>query len=145
MVEMIVSVLWKLHAVMEGVGVINVGKSVKMPNKISHNNTKFIVWLFLNIAILVYGIYLRQIAPDGAIVFIYLMYLVSFPLGFAVPFVFVCMDMCVGYDINVHYSSFPIMIDILIPWVLFLIAGYLQWFMLIPKIKKYWKKRKSNA
>ena len=104
-----------------------------------HLNINFL-WFFLNIAILVYGIYLRQIAPDGAIVFIYLMYFVSFPLGFAVPFVFVCMDKCVGYDINIHYSSFPIMIDILIPWVLFLIAGYLQWFILIPKIKKYWKR-----
>ncbi len=120
---------------------IDVGKNVKMPNKILYTNRKFIVWLLLNIMVFIYGTYLRQIDPDGAIVFIYLMYIISFPLGLVIPFVFACIDKCIGYNINTHYDSFPILIDIIIPWILFFIAGYLQWFILIPKIKKWWTKK----
>ena len=102
------------------------------------------IWFSINLIILIYAIYLYQIDKDGAIVFAYLMFLVSFPLGFAVPFVFICMDTCVGYDINMHYDSFPIVIDIFIPWVLFLIAGYLQWFIILPKILKYFRSKSKN-
>ena len=123
--------------------IINVGKNAKMPNKLLHTNIKFIVWLFLNIIILIYGIYLRKISPDGAIVFVYLMYMISFPLGLTVPFVFVCIDKCMGYDINKYYDNFPILIDISIPWTLFLIGGYLQWFILLPKIKKRWREKQE--
>ncbi len=117
---------------------INVGKNAKMLNSVLRGKIKFL-WLFLNILTLIYGIYLRSIAPDGAVIFIYLMYIISFPLGFLVPFAFVCIDKCIGYNINIYYNSFPILIDIVIPWILFLMAGYIQWFVLIPKIKKWWK------
>ena len=122
--------------------ITDVGKSVKMLNKLLRTNIRFMLWLFFNIVILMYGIYLRSIAPDGAIVFAYLMYLISFPLGIVVPFVFFCIDRCIGYNINAYYDSFPIIIDIFIPWTLFLLTGYLQWFILIPKIKKYWREKK---
>jgi len=104
-------------------------------NKIQ-NNIKLIIWLIFNIIILIYGTYLRHIGPDGAVVFIYFMYFISFPLGLVIPFVFVCIDKCIGYDINIYYEDFPIIIDIFFPWVLFLFVGYFQWFVLIPKIKK---------
>jgi len=110
-----------------------------MLNNLLHFNRKLIIWLVLNILILIYGTYLRLIGPDGAIVFILFMYLISFPLGLIVPFVFVCMDKCIGYDINIYYKSFPIIIDIYVPWVLFLFAGYLQWFFLFPKLFSYLK------
>ena len=120
---------------------INVGKNAKMLNSILREKLKFLVWLFLNILILIYGIYLRSTAPDGAVIFIYLMYIISFPLGFLVPFVFVCIDKCIGYNINIYYNSYPILIDIVIPWILFLIVGYIQWFALIPKATKWWKNK----
>jgi hypothetical protein len=118
---------------------IIVGIGVKMQNKI-YSNMKFIIWIFVNIVILIYGTYLREIASDGAIIFVYLLYVISFPLGLIVPFVFVCIDKCIGYDINIYYDKFPVVIDIFVPWILFLIAGYLQWFILIPRIKKWWLK-----
>jgi hypothetical protein len=62
-------------------------------------------------------------------------------MGFIVPLVYVCFDKCIGYDINAYYSETPIVMDIVVPWILFLIMGYIQWFIVIPKIlnkvKKY--------
>ena len=98
-----------------------------------------VIWIFLNIIVLLLGLYLRTIAPDGAIVFIYLIYFISFPIGLIVPFIFIYLD--IYFNFNIYYESYPILIDIFIPWIVFLIAGYIQWFIIIPKIKNYLKKK----
>jgi len=115
-----------------------------MLNNIFHLNFKFSIWLFLNIIILIYSLYLRYLDPDGAIIFAYIMYIISFPLGFIVPFVFVCIDKCIKYDINIFYRNFPILVDIIIPWFLFVIVGYIQWFVIFPKIYAFLKNYKDK-
>jgi len=101
---------------------------------------KKIIWLSLNILILIYGIYLRSIASDGAIVFAYFLYFITFPLGFITPFIMPIITFLIGpivlvlklFNVNTY-----IIIDIIIPWISLLLVGYIQWFMLMPKINKW--------
>ena len=105
---------------------------------------KKIIWLSVNIMILLYLLYLSTKGTDWGMVFAFIMYAMTFPIGFVVPYIYIFIDKYT--DINMVYfrESYPIMEGIILPWSLFLIVGYLQWFILIPKIKKWWKKRKLN-
>ena len=105
-----------------------------------------LIWFILNLAILAYGIYLRSIAPDGAIVFVYLEYLITFPLGFFAqvvsPFTTI-VAIPIILIIKLFNVSDPMIEDIIVPWFAFVLLGYIQWFILIPKTKKWWKDRKE--
>lgn len=101
-----------------------------------------IIWLVLNIAIIVYFSYAHvTIHYDAAIPFFYLMLLLTFPIGFIVPFV--------AYFLSFILPSVPVenpysFIDgIVVPGVVFIAVGYIQWFILLPKIRKYLKSKKK--
>ena len=103
-----------------------------------------LIWFFLNLAILIYGLYLRSIAPDGAIVFAYLEYLITFPLGFFVQFVFpfaTIISIPIILITKLFNVSDPMIEDIIVPWFAFVLLGYIQWFILVPKIKKWWSEK----
>ncbi len=99
-------------------------------------NKKLLFWFFLNGGALLIGFYLRSKDADGALFFLYLMYFITFPMGFFAPIIFICISKYI-YDFNQLYNSFPFIVDIFIPWILFVLLGYLQWFVIIPKIKRY--------
>jgi len=109
-------------------------------------NTK-LIWFILNLIILIYGIYLRTIAPDGAIVLVYLMYVITFPLGFFVQ-LFLPLTTLIAVPLILIAKFFSVadfMIeDIILPWFSFLLLGYIQWFILIPKIKNWWKPKSKK-
>ena len=104
------------------------------------SNTK-IIWLLVNVLILAYGIYLRNLNPDGTLIFLYLMYFVTFPMGYVVPLIFICISECFG--ISIYDQKHLLFSDITVPWVSFIFIGYLQWFVVFPKIISFLKKRKK--
>ena len=97
-----------------------------------------IIWLLLNICILLYGIYLYEIHPDGAIALTYLMFIVSFPLGFFATYILFFISKF--NFLETLLQSYPFVQSIIIPWIIFVIFGYIQWFIIFPKIRKYLKK-----
>jgi hypothetical protein len=110
----------------------------KIINKISFKK-KFIIWIIINILALIYGEYLIQGHKDGLIVFTYIMLLISFPFGF----IFIYIILIVEYlfkTLNIDIPRPPNEeVLLLIEWVEFVIAGYIQWFIIIPKIKNWWR------
>jgi len=99
---------------------------------------KKIIWFSIHIIAIIYFSYLHAtIHKDAAIPFIYLMFLLSFPLGFIVPFIFIALLS------HIHIAhDYLFLTDIVLIGILCMIVGYIQWFILIPKIKKYLKKKK---
>lgn len=103
-----------------------------------------LIWFILNLAILAYGIHLRSIAPDGAVVFVYLEYLVTFPLGLFVQFISpftTIIAIPIILIIKIFNVPDSMIEDIIVPWFAFVFLGHIQWFILIPKIKKWLTKK----
>jgi len=102
---------------------------------------KKIIWFTIHIIAIIYFSYLHAtIHQDAAIPFIYLMFLLSFPLGFIVPFIFIALSYIFP---NIHIThNYLFLTDIVLIGILCMIIGYIQWSILIPKIKKYLKKKK---
>jgi len=103
---------------------------------------KKITWFIFHIIAIVYFSYMHvTVHYDAAIPFIYLMLLLSFPLGFAVPFIFIPLSYILP---EIHTgSNYLFLIDIVLSGILFMFIGYLQWFILLPKIRNYFKKKTS--
>jgi len=65
------------------------------------------------------------------------MMVLSFPASFVVVGGFILTGMSLGiFGLTLPASSKPEMIA---TWVLFLVAGYIQWFLVVPKIPRWWK------
>ena len=97
-----------------------------------------ILWFVVNIMIIVYFSYLHYtIDKDAVIPFVYL---ITFPSGFLIPYLYMFSSYLNTFSIkNALYIS-----DIIIPGILFMIIGYIQWFILLPKIKKDFKSKKEK-
>jgi len=104
-------------------------------------NIKKVIWFSINIFILIYFSYLHiAIHHDTTIPFIYLILLFTFPLGFIVSYILYFLSFLlqfIGED-----SPYLVIDSIIIPWCFFLLVGYVEWFILIPKIKLYFKNKK---
>jgi hypothetical protein len=101
-------------------------------------NKRFSIWLLINICILLYGITLYKIHPDGTIVLVYLMLLLTLPLGYIVIYILYIFSK-VGL-FGTLFQHYPILESIILPWVFFVVFGYIQWFILLPKIIEYTKR-----
>ncbi len=84
-----------------------------------------ISWIVINFIILFIGLILYAKGGDGAIIFTYIEYLVSFPIGFAVQHLMSIINYPVG-----------IWGEIIIPWILFSALNFMQWFWLLKLTKK---------
>ena len=101
-----------------------------------------IIWFIFNIAILIYFSYIHvTIHYDAVIPFFYLMLLMTFPTGFIVPYISYLLSFILPF-IGVE-SPYMVIYDIVIPWLFFVPIGYIQWFILLPKIRKYLKSKKT--
>lgn len=70
------------------------------------------------------------------------MMLLSFPASIILVFAFVATGMVLGFlRLALPASSKPEMTAI---WLLFALAGYFQWFVVVPAIPRWWKKSKVN-
>jgi len=105
---------------------------------------KKITWFIFHIIAIVYFSYMHiTVHYDAAIPFIYLMLLLSFPLGFLVPFIFIPLSYILP---TIHTgSNYLFLIDIVLTGILFMIIGYIQWFILLPKIRNYFRKKDSST
>jgi hypothetical protein len=65
------------------------------------------------------------------------MMVLSFPVSFVVIAGFILTGMLLGpFGLALPASSKPEMIA---EWVIFVVAGYIQWFFVVPRIPKWWK------
>jgi len=105
------------------------------------DNIKKVLWFVINFFIMLYFSYYHvTIHWDAAIPFVYLMFLITFPSGLIIPFIY----MLLSYILPTYNAGNPYSVigDIIIPSLLFSIIGYIQWFIIVPKIKNYLNKRK---
>jgi len=87
------------------------------------------LWLLACCAVLVF-VFISKDIKDADIVFIYAMYVLTFPSGFIVQLVFIGVSYISSELFNYTIPSGPI--TNLFAWLLFIIIGYLQWFKLVP-------------
>lgn len=82
---------------------------------------------------------------DAAIPFVYLMLLITFPSGYLSIMLLVAILYLFPNNPMTHLPGLPGFIqDIVIPWIFLMIGGTWQWFTLIPKLRLYYKKKKSS-
>jgi hypothetical protein len=97
-----------------------------------------VVWLGLCVAVLVFGFVQREI-HDMPIVFVWFLVFLSFPLGAgAVVFLGIVMG---SSDANYvpFWSELPL-------WLVAVLVGYWQWFILVPAlVRKIWSRRSHAA
>jgi len=102
-------------------------------------NVKKILWFIINFIIMIYFSYVHiTVHIDAVIPFIYLMFLLTFPSGFLIPYLYILLS----YILPTYQTDNPYLVinDILIPSLLFTIIGYIQWFIIVPKIRNYYRK-----
>jgi len=98
--------------------------------------SKRITWLILNITILIFGFYY------GQIVLAYLMVIITFPFGMLVLYFLSLFELFLNYfHIDVINSTNETII-LVSQWIIMLISGYIQWFILLPKVIKFFKKKR---
>lgn len=101
-----------------------------------------ISWLLLAILIHAFVIkgYLNTGSNEAYIAEDWLMLLITFPLGIIQTFIWSYL----ANTFDILNSNSPLIQTI--PWVLSVILGYVQWFILLPSAIKYYKSKKiKNA
>ena len=100
-----------------------------------------ILWLTACIAVLAFG-YMQRAAHDMPIVLVWFMVILSFPLGLvAVPLVGVAWPAVVeamGQQYQPFRDEFPL-------WVVAVVAGYWQWFVVVPLVAKRFLSRRKKS
>jgi hypothetical protein len=70
------------------------------------------------------------------------MVVLSFPASFVVVAGFILTGMLLGlFGFALPASSKP---EMIVTWVFFVAAGYIQWFLLVPKIPRRWKNSRQK-
>ena len=103
-------------------------------------NIKKVLWFVINFFIMLYFSYYHvTVHWDAVIPFVYLMFLLTFPSGFIIPYLYILLS----YILPTYHTGNPYLVigDIIIPSLLFTIIGYIQWFIIVPKVRNYFKKR----
>jgi hypothetical protein len=106
-----------------------------------------ILWLLASVAVLVITLYLYhpQTARDADLFLVYGMLLLAFPSGFLVA-AFIALlayvEEASGVPlINANYGRGTIVVI----WLCFVVAGYLQWFKLLPWLGEKRRARRVNT
>ena len=107
------------------------------------NKSLKLIWLLLCISSLILTLYLFKFcgSDDSEIILIYSMIFLTFPIGFIAAMILTGLIFISehNFGIIVVTSAFFIVTE----WIFFLLFGYLQWFVLIPKVISVTKKRKK--
>ena len=101
-------------------------------SKINILANKKIIWLIINIFIFLIGLIYGQIP------FTYLMTLITFPSGI----IFLFSISIFNIDTVLYNNE---LIVLILEWLMLLFIGYLQWFIIIPKIKIYFLKKNKKV
>ena len=96
-----------------------------------------VIWILAFISLLVFA-YVQQDIHDMPVAFTWLAILFTFPIGlFIAPLVGMTTSSFMGY-FGIEYQAFYNLIPM---WTALAIAGYLQWFVIVPRaFKKIWNK-----
>ena len=103
---------------------------------------KELLWLIVNMIIIFYFSCAHYtIDKDAVIPFFYLMFLLTFPIGSSLPYIYIFMVWL--FPVYPKQEELFI-IDIIIPGIGFALLGYLQWFVLVPKLRNYMNSSKKD-
>jgi hypothetical protein len=103
--------------------------------------------LYLGLTILVLIVSLMNLdgqAGEGTGAFLaYSMLIVSFPIGFII-YAVLAVVLYLIHDFSGAYLPFGV-VYVLLFWSVMFVTGYLQWFALLPILKRWRSKRKANV
>jgi hypothetical protein len=120
-----------------------VGRHATICSQMSKTGSIKLAWLVLAVLITVPLVvtYNPTSNRDNDIVLVYALLALTFPIGIAVA----ALHGLVGYILEVLFSAqLPAgRLEMILDCVVFLTAGYLQWFVAIPAIWKMLKKKTS--
>jgi hypothetical protein len=97
-----------------------------------------LLWLVACAAVLVFAVSQREFS-DMDIAFTYFMFFLSAPAGFAVGYLFGFASIFISLPSGLVYA--------LVTWPLFVVLGYLQWFVFTPwlyRTAKRWLNEKRT-
>lgn len=98
------------------------------------------LWLVLCAAVLLFGFVQREI-HDMPIAFLWFLIFLSFPVGLLAVFLFsvLCTKFCaiMGVPYVPFWSELPL-------WFAAVVAGYIQWFVLLPRAALFLAKAKRQ-
>ena len=102
------------------------------------------VWLFTCVAVLFVSLYYFSPGPknDIEVFLIWSMIFLTFPIGYVVTAIFTLIAILLVEIADVTLQTSYLLI--LINWLAFFIAGYLQWFVWVPKLVKWIKNKKMK-
>ncbi|MGB2604147.1 MAG: hypothetical protein WBC78_11175 [Candidatus Sulfotelmatobacter sp.] len=100
------------------------------------------LWVLACVWILVLALIYRgpQYRDDVEGEFLVMMGL-SFPSGWLFPFMLKLMEMLKLFD-GSHATELQ---EIFVTWVPLFILGYLQWFVVVPAVARWWRRRFPNS
>lgn len=98
-----------------------------------------VIWLFLSIAISIWGV---GSGGDANIVAIYVLGLLAFPLGLVVYVGGTFVLNLISYSNASVGITYEVQINILM-YFLTILVGYFQWFVFLPKVIVWFKKRRA--
>ena len=108
------------------------------------NQMKFFlkfIWLLLSVLVLVLSLYFFEVkqSQDSEIFLIYAMLVLSFPLGLLASLILSLYSF-----LNGAIAGISILVLVL-EWLMFLLFGWIQWFVLIPKAIHFVKKFRKES
>ncbi len=97
------------------------------------------LWVALSIVVLVYGqaIYDGKPNRDVEEVVIILMFILSFPASFVAGAI--AVGVAFSFERLMHSPLHTTRLEMLFTWALFFAVGYVQWFMLVPRVWSKWQ------
>jgi hypothetical protein len=91
------------------------------------------LWLLLCLGVLVFGFVQRDI-HDMPVAFVWFLIFLSFPIGLAVVFAFGLVTTTLGEFAAILYVPFWSELPL---WLAAVVAGYFQWFVLLPAAARF--------
>ena len=102
--------------------------------------TVAVIWLISCSLLLIFA-YLQRDIYDMPVAFTWMILLISGPIGFI-------LAPAIGMSAYYFYELFEIVynpfLDVLLTWLVLVPAGYVQWFIVVPKLFK-WSKSKWKS
>lgn len=95
------------------------------------------LWVFLSLTIYIFAVYFLEYkhTNDSEIFLIYAMLVVCFPLGLLAPLLLSLLPNTSSAGISLTWLT--------LEWFVFIFFGWIQWFIFVPRISNFIKRKKS--
>lgn len=103
------------------------------------------IWIILSLAVLLYCQYVFDGKPnsDAEEVLIILMLILSIPASFVAGAI--AVGVAFSFERLMHSPLQTTRLEMLFTWALFFAVGYVQWFMLVPRVWSKWTQRRAHS